>query len=291
MNVTPATEPPMVVYHAGCPDGFTAAWSAHLVFGDEASYRPAVHGNRPPTRSPGQHLYILDFSYSREVMAQLIHQNPHITLLDHHQTAAVELASLAATIDPTVTEITIDQGHSGAHLAWRHFHPDRPAPALVNYVEDRDLWRSVLPDSRPISALIGTRPTDDFKAWSELAALLEDNLAQAVILGVPVLEYQRLTIRSAAANAHTRNVGGYVVHCVNSPVLQSELGELLQERYPDDPFVGIYHDTARNTVKWSLRANGGFDVSQVAGKYGGGGHRPAAGFEVRQQQSPRRQHP
>lgn len=41
------------------------------------------------------------------------------------------------------------------------------------------------------------------------------------------------------------------------------------------------YDLADGLIQWSLRSRGDFDVSEVAKQYGGGGHRPAAGFQTR----------
>ena len=65
-------------------------------------------------------------------------------VLDHHATAAEDLAGLPF--------VTIDLDRSGAVLAWEHFHPGRPVPLLLRYVQDRDLWRWALPRSREVNA-------------------------------------------------------------------------------------------------------------------------------------------
>ena len=66
---------------------------------------------------------------------------------------------------------------------------------------------------------------------------------------------------------------------VNSPILNSEIGEALLERFPEAPFVAIYSNAGDGEQRWSLRSRASeFDVSQLASQMGGGGHQPAAGF-------------
>jgi hypothetical protein len=37
---------------------------------------------------------------------------------------------------------------SGARLAWDFFWPDKQVPDLINFIEDRDLWRFAMPNSK-----------------------------------------------------------------------------------------------------------------------------------------------
>jgi uncharacterized protein len=50
----------LVLYHANCADGFTAAWIAHGVFGDDAEYVPVQYGQAPPDVR-GRDVFILDW--------------------------------------------------------------------------------------------------------------------------------------------------------------------------------------------------------------------------------------
>ena len=81
-----------VLYHAGCNDGFGAAWIAHKHLGDtqdgrRVRYLPQSYGGEPPRMGPGSRIYILDFSYPLETMLELHRQHESVILLDHHETA------------------------------------------------------------------------------------------------------------------------------------------------------------------------------------------------------------
>jgi oligoribonuclease NrnB/cAMP/cGMP phosphodiesterase (DHH superfamily) len=74
------------------------------------------------------------------------------------------------------------------------------------------------------------------------------------------------------------NIGGYNVPIANLPyTLTSDAGHLLAK---GEPFAGCYWDTPQGRV-FSLRSTDeGLDVSAISKRYGGGGHRNAAGFRV-----------
>ena len=77
---------PLVIYHADCTDGFGAAFAAWLKFGDEAEYLP-MNYNQPFPYTPDlrqRDLYILDFSFPRDVMDSLFTNSKRVVWLDHH---------------------------------------------------------------------------------------------------------------------------------------------------------------------------------------------------------------
>ena len=264
-----------VVYHAGCNDGFGAAWCFHQVLGDEAVYRPSSYGDSPPSVEEGDRLYILDFSYPLEVMQDLVEMLPgNLTLLDHHQTAQDELAG-------KVPGCHFNLEKSGAVMAWNYWHPMDEPPELVKYVQDRDLWQWKLPASREWSAGMGLYPRD-FEIWD---LLNEHGSSFLISRGEVVLQYQRQVVDQLVSQVVPTTIGPYEVPSVNSPVLQSELGERLLQEHPEAPFVAIYYEhVERGSIYqvWSLRSRSAeeCDVSEVAKNLNGGGHPCAAGFKL-----------
>jgi uncharacterized protein len=252
----------MVLYHADCTDGFGAAWAAWKALGDHATYVPARYGEPLPALGAASRVYLLDISYSRAVLDRLA-ADRELQVIDHHRTAAVALAGCAYA--------TFDMGHAACVLTWQHFHAT-PPPALLRYVEDRDLWRWALPQSREVSAALWASPMD-FAAWDSL------QVEQLAAEGGPILRFMARETALLADQASPRRIAGYEVPTVNATGLASEVGEELLRRYPAAPFVASYADTGRGYRKWSLRSRGAFDVSAVAQQLGGGGHRNAAGFE------------
>ncbi len=264
---------PLVIYHDNCMDGHTAAWVAARALGDVELY-PAQHGTDPPDVT-GREVLILDFSYKRPVMERLIASlgSGGITVLDHHMTAAEDLAGLPRT---DRVQISFDMERSGAGLAWDFFHAPVERPWLVNYVEDGDLWSWVLPDSRLVNAAIGSYPRT-LEAWDTLAHRRPDDL---VAEGVIIERYRQLCIEAASRLARLFEIGGHWVPAANSsePRFASETAHLLCE---GQPFAATYYVRGDRMVQFSLRSRQqGLDVSQIAARYGGGGHPHAAGFQV-----------
>ena len=262
---------PLLVYHGGCQDGFGAAWAVWKRHGDNFDYHPGIHREPPPDVS-GRDLVIADFSYPLDIMQQMIPDADSITIIDHHLSAARELQPL---LDNGEIDGIIDMGKSGAMLTWEWFHPGEPAPRLLEYIQDRDLYRFVLPDSRAISSALFSWP-QDFETWDRL---MSGDLEELRLDGLAIERKHQRDIRALIKSGTRRmRLCGHEVPLLNVPfTMASDAVNLLAQ---EEPFAVCYWDDCNGRV-FSLRsAEQGVDVSEIARSFGGGGHRHAAGFRL-----------
>lgn len=260
----------VVLYHGTCYDGFGAAWAAWRKFGAEATYLPVVYGQPFPDVAWDCSLYILDFSYPRKVLDARTSDPSYclgvtdFQVLDHHKTAQADLAGLPFA--------TFDLAKSGAMLAWEFFHPDTEPPLFIRYIQDRDLWAFALEGSREFSAALRAYPME-FSVWDKLTP------AHLIAEGRPILRFQAQQVDVMCQQATIKVIGAMAVPVVNATAFFSEVGERLLDLYPAAPFSAYYLDRADGKRQWGMRSrSGGWDVSEVAKLYCGGGHPGAAGF-------------
>jgi hypothetical protein len=270
----------LVIYHKHCWDGFCAAWLFHLVW-PQAEFMPAQYGDAPPDCT-GKAVYIADFSYPRDVLWNINVQADSLVVLDHHQSAEKDLAGFdveCASNNAGVPTIVFDLSKSGAHLtldylqAHAYLQPE-VWPWLMQYTEDRDLWRWALPKSREVNAAIRSYPLD-FALWDELAQM--DPLGILVQEGAAILRREEQIIADHVAHAYEVQAAGFPqVPMVNATTLFSDIaGALCKGR----PFAVCYFDREDGKRQYSLRSDeNGMDVSEVAKAWRGGGHKHAAGF-------------
>ena len=262
MNPSPRNTPPVdvVLYHAECTDGFGAAWAIWKRF-PKAVFQAVKHGYPPPKNLGGRHIVIADFSYPRPILEELARDAASLQVLDHHVTAQQALAGLPYAY--------FDLKKSGAVLAWEWAH-QTPAPWLLLYIQDKDLWHWTLPGSREINAALASYPMD-FEQWDRFR---QETLEAE---GRAILRYENEIVSKIAAAAVLVNFEGHTVPAVQSTVLTSQIGERLSSAHP---FCVIWHDRDGRRY-FSLRSSeAGADVGAIAAKYGGGGHTHAAGFSV-----------
>lgn len=264
---------PLVIFHAKCPDGVAAAWAAWTIFGDLAEYRPASYGEAPPPvvsdAGEPRDVLIVDFSYPRDAMVRMHGEAKSLVVLDHHKTAREACEGLAFC--------TFDMERSGAGLAWDTLHPGEPRPWLIDYVEDRDLWRHRLADSKAINAWLHEQP----RTIEGFDAASREPLDVVRRVGAQILAEQRVYIDAVKQRASLAMVGRFgpvpVVECGRH--LASEIVGELSEGHP---FAASWQ-AREGAVHYELRSRGeGVDVSEIARAFGGGGHRNAAGFSASQ---------
>lgn len=259
----------VILYHYNCLDGFSAAWAAWKKFGKRAEYVGVRHQEEPPRGLRDKEIYLLDFSYPLPVLRHLMKENARVTAIDHHISAKEAILQ--------TDDYSYALKNSGAVLSWRYFHKDKP-PLLLRYVEDFDLWRFGMPHTREVSAALEVAPKN-FRSWSRITADFEDPLRRKKYFekGKIILEYQKILTRSLVKKADQVRFLGRRARAVNSSLLTSQIGHALYTEF--EPLAIIWHERG-GKLTVSLRSDGSVDVSRIAKRFGGGGHKEAASFKI-----------
>lgn len=300
---------PLVIYHTDCTDGYAAAFAAWLKLGDEAEYLPMQYGFKPHEMPSftDREVYMVDFSWPRDLMVELFEKAERVVWLDHHKTAFEMWCGKAPDLFFTIHKEADDQKHivlddckSGALLAWEYFHPGTEVPLLIRHIDARDRWQFKLDGSKELHAALASMKPWSFEQWQTL--FMTERGRNEVFF--PVEKCQVLRISGAAIlraqDAHIKSMLKQARKCeisfheeapgvmrqrvfrsglaLNTPSHMSEVGHELANS--SGTFGLVWYLGADNRVKCSLRSNGDYDVSAIARAFGGGGHKNAAGFEV-----------
>jgi len=278
----------VVIYHKNCVDGFGAAWAFHILkeqdYPGGVTYIPAQYGDIPGKTfsipDEPEDLYILDFSFDEDMLCSLCSLFDKVVLLDHHKTAQESLSKLQADeFKPINLEIEFDMNRSGAGITWDYFGPPNSRPPLIDYIEDRDLWKFKLPDSKQVSAVIRIEPFD-FDNYTGLDELLQNQHSLIFKVGAALLQ-QESRYHESIINECTRKIviageSGLVCNCPG--FFASEVGNVLALK--SQSYGATYYHDSNDSVRFSLRSIGDYDVSRLAKLFGGGGHKNAAGFTL-----------
>lgn len=308
-----------VLYHADCIDGFGSAYAAWRQFGAKAIYRPLHHGEDWDIDAiAGHQVFILDFSFAPDTLEAMAATAESVTQIDHHASARQawgdrlpdETSDLVTYRHPKLPlTVIFDLQKSGARLTWEHFHPSQPVPLALQHIEDQDLWRFALPGTRPFCRALRLLPFD-FSAWDKLIGQTQtaetkrygemlasgqaievffqneverlansDLRVPACLRGEPVdaLQAQRHG-QAIIADGDLAWLAARGIAINGNVLFASELGNRLAEQSAS--FGLVWQLAANGVVKASLRSKGNFDVAAIAVRYGGGGHRNAAGFRM-----------
>ena len=266
-------------YHAGCPDGFGAVWAVWRAWGADARYVARGHEDPfDPQRHAGETVVFVDIAPPPEAIPELSELAGQLVVLDHHISAQQRYAESGGLDFAHARRghvIRFDLAHSGAVLAWMHFHRDE-TPQLLRYVEDQDLWSWELADSEAVNAAIGSYPRD-FETWDRLAARQAAELAAE---GLPILRSNRQEVERALQTAAPVALGNRRAEAVNARTQRAQIGHALAERKAFGLPLGVVYRITADRVDVSLYSIGDLDVAAIAARHGGGGHRNAAGFSV-----------
>src|ERR1035441_6777551 len=225
----------LCIYHGNCADGFASAWVVRKYFAaleGEIEFHAGVY-QQPPPDVTDRVVYLVDFSYKRPVLMEMASVAHSITIIDHHKTAADDLKHLPPNVDSV-----FDMDHSGAILTWNYFFDEPSTPALLRHIEDRDLWRFLLPGTREIQANVFSYPYD-FTVWDELMARpVSDLVAEG-----RAIERKHFKDVHELLGVVTRRmvIGGHNVPIANLPYIHvSDAAHILAK---GEPFAGCYWDT------------------------------------------------
>lgn len=311
--------PTTVIYHADCLDGFGAAYAAYRHLGETAIFRAMHHGQSwEMAEIAGHHVFILDYSFSPATLESMASIAASVTQIDHHGTARKPwVHHLSSDKDGLETwqhnalplKLIFDLNKSGARLSWEYFHPGTPMPLALRHIEDQDLWRFALPETRAFCHALRLQAfdlsewhsvvtqTERFEAplyrelliqgraieqffKKEIALLANSHLVMpARLRGEPVDALQAIRHDQPVVSDGEQSWHALAGIAINANGLfASELGNELAEKHGS--FALIWQLSGDGDAKVSLRSKGSLNVASIASRYGGGGHPNAAGFRL-----------
>jgi len=138
------------------------------------------------------------------------------------------------------------------------------------------LWNWKMPHSREISEVLAVTPFN-FLVWNNFAKEIESQsgFEKYLMQGEILFRKREVVIRKSLERAEEVEFEGYKCLMVNYSEDASSIGNALAEKMPP---IGIVWSRRGNKMIFSLRSDGTVDVAELAGRYGGGGHKAAAGF-------------
>jgi oligoribonuclease NrnB/cAMP/cGMP phosphodiesterase (DHH superfamily) len=277
----------VVMFHYPCQDGLTSAWITnyyHKSNNKIIDLYPIKHGdNYDFSRLENKRLIICDYAPSIEILDELEKKCSEIKILDHHITAKESLHDKSYAI--------FDMNKSGAGLTWEYFFPDIEIPLFIKMVQDRDLWKWLISDSKDFTAGLFTLcDSCDYYDFDKIFMIFDNiftnqnmfNFCMSVGEVVNKANCQKAKAIAEAASKRIDKFMGKNVCIVNCSVEHaSEVGNILSSMDSIDFAVMWTYKNPTESYNVSLRSSDKVDVSKIAKAYGGGGHPNAAGLTTK----------
>lgn len=272
--------------------GFWVYLSAGITDGYNPEFTEIDYRMKFPmeTIKPNEQIYIVDFSISPDEMRELLKITKNVTWIDHHKTAIEKYADF----EHDIRGVRFD-GIAGCMLTYCYLHHmtqrgqgdikpfdismTEDAPMFTKLIADWDVWKFNFGDNtRYFQTAFYAY---DFEPSSEnwLKFLEEDNFEQVMIdEGIVMTRYRDSWAEKYMKMGFETIFEGHKCFAVNLGMANSEYFKSL----PQDEYVILMpfsFDGEQFKVSMYSKA---VDVSEIAIKYGGGGHKGASGFQCKE---------
>jgi oligoribonuclease NrnB/cAMP/cGMP phosphodiesterase (DHH superfamily) len=276
----------IVIMHHNDPDGYCAAAIANRKVESQgacAAFIPMQYGKPIPYAicKGADVIVMVDFSASPEDMFKLKDMCRQFIWIDHHETALDKMGKAGFE-----TSGTRKVGKSGCELSWEFFFPTLPMPFAVRLIGRYDVWDldyagPDIPKGDVLAFYYGCQGVDLYpqsEIWGRWLTRATYP-THTVVAGKTILAYLRRTY------AQLCDTSAYSVWLDDRRfiALNSNFRGSLQFDSIYDPkkHAGMLVYGQRSDGQWTVSLYSTRDdihVGEIAAKYGGGGHKGAAGF-------------
>jgi len=279
----------MIVFHHNDPDGRCAAAIVRIHYGlypnritdgtgkmDFVELNYHTHEFREVL--PDELVFIVDYSFPPEIMNKILSVTKNVTLIDHHASTPEKMEGYKGKYKAVVN---CDGPEAGCSLTWKHIYGGAKMPKALQLIRDYDTWTHAMsPASTYFTTglnLFDCHP--DSTVWDDLLGFEEDpdyTVDDIVQIGRNCVEFRDSLAKTACDEfgfeAVWEDCKCFVLYC---STMRSSL--CFKERI-DQYDICIMVVPHGNGVTIRLYSNEVVDVSELAKKFGGGGHKGAGGY-------------
>ncbi len=212
-----------------------------------------------------------------------------VVLIDHHRSVAE--SGVLAEIE---SHFSVDNSRAGCLLAWERFAPAEPVPEWVDLLSRYDIWDNGDVDAwakriLPFQMGMQAQPTDPLENWPFWRRLFARDRVSArrfvrdrIRDGRAILAWAgERSAADARDHAFEARLGAHRAICINSTTFCSSALDAAWDAKRHHLML-IYarrRDATWRVALFSSRPD--VNVCRIAERFGGGGHRSAAGFSAR----------
>lgn len=240
----------------------------------------------------GEPIIMIDVSLPMAQMAELAkHSKWKLTWIDHHASAIKDFNE-ATFGSEHFCKAVLQDGIAACEGGWKYLFPNEFMPEAVSLLGRYDTWRNgdkekwdneIMPfqyGMRMICSSAETFPQELFQAHS----IIDERVLEIIHDGKNILSYQKVQNERACKFAFEFEFEGLRAICLNNGGANSQVFESVYDESKHDimmPFVftGTHWTFSMYTTKNEI------DCSIIAKSKGGGGHKKAAGFQIKDIQS------
>ena len=266
-------------YHSADLDGFCSAAIVKYHYYPYCELIGVDYGNDLDlsniTVRTGETVFLVDFSFSEKEML-FLNENTDFIWIDHHKTAIDKYSKFNFNGIQRV-------GIGACALVSEYFK--MPYNYAIDMLSLYDVWRFEEGGPFCLYFQYGMRvenndPKYNMNVWNSLlkSSYFDEIITNIIHNGKAVLKYQkRQDEEYVKSMAFEVDFEGYNAIVLNKAWSNSKVFDSIFNKDKHDIMI-LFSYEGVNKIKYSIYSNNDIDVSKIALKYGGGGHKNACGF-------------
>lgn len=244
----------------------------------------------------GEPIIMADVSLPMAGMMNLAqHSNWQLTWIDHHISAINDFKKVTEERE-VFCNVVLDISHSACEGAWSYLFPSLEMPVMVTLLGEYDTWRNENPSRWSDEILpfqfgmrVWCNSLETFPHWwlnqqspsphdiSE-KTFIRDTISQ----GKTILKYQsQINAAQCKKAAFEIEFEGLRAICLNGGGFNSDVFKSVYDESKHDIMMPFQFDGKQWTISLYTTKDE-VDCSVIAKSKGGGGHKKAAGFQVKE---------
>jgi len=219
----------------------------------------------------------------------VINKVKKVIIIDHHK-SFIDFANSSKLEDLPNVSLILDPTYAACELTYLYFKSDCDIPTAIALAGQYDSWRNTKDKFKKYDVAwetvlrfqYGLRKHkltpdgffDKFLGWARVSDVILD--------GITILQYQEIQNEmNLKNNSFIKEIIGYNCLCLNSNISSAKIFE---PRWNEDDSIDFALRFSFDGTGWSYSVysnRSDRDASEFAKKFGGGGHRGAAGFYLK----------
>lgn len=273
------------IYHSKDLDGFASGAIVKHKYPDCELYGYDYNETFDFNLISKKDVIMTDVSMPIAQMAIIANNARSFTWIDHHA-SAIEGFTFISKYAALKINTRLQVGVAACELTFMHLFPGYPLPTGIELLGDYDVWRNgsklhwdynVMPfqyGMRQICISPETFPVEIFQRNNY------DFIDDVIVKGKNILDYVKVQNERAARFSFETRFEGLLAVCLNVGGGNSQMFESVYNEQEHDLMIPFFYSGRGWT--FSIYTTKDIDCSALAKKYGGGGHKQAAGFKVKE---------
>ena len=273
-----------VFYHGADLDGYCSGAIVGIHHNWDVSFYPMNHGDPFPWDDIRENdtVYVVDYVLNPFSDMMKLNNMCKLIWIDHHQSAINDYTEALMKGELNFIDGLRLDGIAACELCWHFLNDHMNVPRAVHLLSMYDVWKhqdipGCLEFQYGMKQISNQYPTN-IELWEKLIKNDQRDFIDKIIdNGSIVLQYEKTRNEKLCQFAFETVIDGHPAIALNKGVASSIAFESIYTPDKHNLMIAFF----RNKGKWVVSLYTGrndIDVSIIAKKYEGGGHRQAAGF-------------